>query len=209
MPKSGNKKKIVLNLSGPARAQRRRASQNRRKSTQVVAVIPSQAGTARNPRRRRNRRRNRGTLGLGGSKQIRNTFDFTVKSFNGNAGGTMKFGPNLAESKLFKTMVDCYQKYRVTAMRVIYTSEASSTDRGCISYHVDTGCSMTTADLTATNSWPLRESGSANFGGNLLGDVPWYESGKEQFWLVYKGSGDANVAGHMRVIFSAIFMNPQ
>lgn len=180
----------------------RRKQGNKRKQPtrqRPAIVIPALV------RRRKQRRR---TTGQGvNNEAVSSKYDLITASINGNASGTVKIGPDNAESKGFVGLINSHQKYRVKRIRVMYVTEASSTDRGCMSYHLDTSLKMKVADLKAITSWPLSRSGVASYGANVSGDRQWYENNENQCYFLYKGNGEAYVAGHFKITVWVTVMN--
>ncbi|AUD57823.1 coat protein [Arracacha latent virus E] len=202
MPRKSNK--IQVKLAGPER--NRRAVKQRAKMQLVAAVPVNPKPNPQPARRRRNRSKAGGPLG-GSSAAI--NLKFLVDSFYGNSSGTIKFGPTLSLSEAFKGILKAFSKYRIVNLNLRYKSEASSTDRGIVMYHLDSGCKMPTSELKALTSWSLRNSGTANFGRSILGDKDWYESTEDQFWFVYKGNGEQTIAGHIEVNMRVLLTNPK
>nr|UYL94433.1 MAG: coat protein [Aeschynomene indica solemo-like virus 1] len=182
-----------------SRAQRR----NRRRPKRVVVVTPQQAVPRAKPRRPRRRRPSRGR-GVNGSHSV--DFSMVHGPFNGNSTGTIKFGPS-SDCQCIKGNLAAYQKYRITWLRVVFQSEAAATDRGCIAYHVDTSTTKRPSDVVLLDTWNIRGNGSATFGREILGDQPWYESNKDQFCFLYRGTGGSDVAGHFRISGKIQLMN--
>nr|DBA08158.1 TPA_asm: coat protein [Bird's-foot trefoil enamovirus 1] len=182
---------------------RSKAARPRRRPRRVVVVAPSTAQPRAQPRRSR-RRPNRRGRGLNGSHTV--DFSMVHGPFNGNSTGTIKFGPS-SDCQCIKGNLAAYQKYRITWLRVVYQSEASATDRGCIAYHVDTSTTKRAADIVLLDTWNIRANGTATYGREILGDQPWYESNKDQFCFLYKGTGSSDVAGHFRINGKIQLMN--
>nr|QMD64691.1 coat protein [Alfalfa enamovirus 1]QMD64693.1 coat protein [Alfalfa enamovirus 1] len=182
-----------------SKAPQRRRRQPKRKAVVADLVVQPRA-RPRRPRRRRNRR--------GSGQNGSHTVDFSMVHgpFNGNSTGTIKFGPS-SDCQCVKGNLNAYQKYRITWLKVVYQSEAASTDRGCIAYHVDTSTTKRATDVVLLDTWNIRSNGSATFGREILGDQPWYESNKDQFNFLYRGTGGSDVAGHFRINGKIQLMN--
>ncbi|AXN55919.1 putative coat protein [Red clover enamovirus 1] len=180
------------------RTQRRRRIP--RRTVVVAAPVVQPRARPRRPRRRRNRR--------GSGQNGSHTVDFSMVHgpFNGNSTGTVKFGPS-SDCQCLKGNLAAYQKYRITWLQIVYQSEAASTDRGCLAYHIDTSNAKKASDVVLLDTWNIRSNGRATFGQEILGDQPWYESTKDQFQFLYKGTGGTDVAGHFRINGKVRLMN--
>ncbi|QJQ82540.1 putative coat protein [Red clover enamovirus 1] len=180
------------------RTQRRRRIP--RRTVVVAAPVVQPRARPRRPRRRRNRR--------GSGQNGSHTVDFSMVHgpFNGNSTGAIKFGPS-SDCQCLKGNLAAYQKYRITWLQIVYQSEAASTDRGCLAYHIDTSNAKKASDVVLLDTWNIRSNGRATFGQEILGDQPWYESTKDQFQFLYKGTGGTDVAGHFRINGKVRLMN--
>nr|QHG11372.1 coat protein [Rabbit luteovirus] len=172
---------------------RKNAKKKGKKPRRVVVVQPAKVVSAR-PRRARRRRNGRGR-GQGQNQSHEVDFKMTVDSIKGNDSGTIKFGPSTACQQL-RGNIAAYSKYRITWLKVWYITEASSTDRGAISYHIDTSTKGKPADLHNVTTWTIRLNGQAEYTAPMLQNTDWYEQDKDQFYFLYKGSGEGTVAGH-------------
>lgn len=182
---------------------RRNPRRRQRKPKQMVVVAAAPAPRRTRPRRPRRNRNKRGG-GINGTHTV--DFSMVHGPFNGNSTGTVKFGPS-SDCQCIKGNLAAYQKYRIIALRVVYQSEASANDRGCIAYHVDTSTTKKPSDVVLLDTWNIRSNGSKSFGSEILGDQPWYESTKDQFNFLYKGTGGTEVAGHLRISGKIKLMN--
>lgn len=157
----------------------------------TVVVVPR-------PARRPQRKRGGGKRTAKPKGFVSTQFEFVTASLVGSASGTIKFGPNNTESKCMKGNLQAYQKYRIVSVRVSWMTEASSTDRGVMTWHADTGCSMQPSSVGTSNSLLIRAAKDFTLGRSLISDQPWYENNKDQFWFVYKGTGSSETAGHFK-----------
>nr|QWY93908.1 major coat protein [Green Sichuan pepper enamovirus] len=192
-------------------ASRRRRARRRAKAPrppgQVYLSQVMPAASARRPGRARRRRNRRQTNTSGQNTTVR--LSFVTDTLQGNSYGTIKLGPNCAQSEALKGLLKAFQKYRVTSLTARWNTEASSTDRGSMAYHIDTSVSASPTTMKSLTKWPLKSSGSATFGASVLGDASWVESTSDQVWFLYKGSGESQTAGTIVFGITVVFSNPK
>lgn len=158
--------------------------------------MPAPARPAR--RRRRQRRRS-------GQGEWRPYHTYALKC---NSSGVLRFGPSADTPSLGGGVLKAYAEYRITALRVQWKAQASSTAAGSMAIQLALGSTLAAVDNRAI-SFKLTTSGSRTFGvkelggdGRMLATKAGSSSGEDQFSLAYNGNGTDNaIAGDLLCFF--------
>nr|UYL94460.1 MAG: coat protein [Guiyang Paspalum paspaloides solemo-like virus 1] len=194
--------------TGANRARRNvRRRSNRRRSTRPVVVVRT---TPRSRRVRRRRARVGGNAGGGpGRTSNRDVLTFTVDDLKANSSGVLKFGPSLSQYPAFNNgLLKAYHEYKITSLTVQYNSQSSDATPGAIALEVDTSCSQT-ATGSKIVSFPVKRNATKVFPSQYIKGNNFMTTATDQFWLLYRGNGDGNLAGQFVCRFSCQFQNPK
>nr|BCP56424.1 coat protein ORF3 [Cereal yellow dwarf virus RPS]BCP56427.1 coat protein ORF3 [Cereal yellow dwarf virus RPV] len=202
---------VLRNGNGPRRRKSTRVILARRRTARraqpVVVVAPS--GPARRRRRRGPARPRRGgTAGSGGGGRGE-TLVFSKDSIAGNASGSLTFGPSLSEYPAFQNgILKTYHEYKITSCILQFVSEASSTAAGSISYELDPHCKSSSLASTI-NKFSITKTGARSFPAKMINGLEWHSFDEDQFRILYKGNGKAEIAGSFRITFRVQVQNPK
>lgn len=127
----------------------------------------------------------------------------------GNDKGYLTFGPDGQTPSLGGGTLKACAEYKITALKVQWKSQASTTVNGSMAIELGLGSTITTVSSRAI-SFKLSVSGSKSFSGKELGatgrmlptgDSASGEKGENQFRLAYNGNGPADVCGDLLCFF--------
>lgn len=197
---------VVRNGRSAARRNRRRRPARR---VRPIIVVPTNRNTPRRGgRRRRNNRRSRGN-GNASRRNKSDSFVFTKESINGNSTGSFTFGPALSDCKPFSNgILQACHEYKITMVKFQFVSEASTTTSGSITYELDTKCAKDKVE-SPINKFPIRTGGTKVYTAAQIKGVNWQESDTDQFRILYKGNGKAEIAGYFLIKFFYQTQNPK
>ncbi|UVH27308.1 coat protein [Prunus mahaleb associated luteovirus] len=169
----------------------------------VVNVQPGRGGGAR-----RGNARGNGIPGAG-SGDRGDRFTFTVDDLKANDSGTIKFGPSLSQYPNFSNgILKSFHEYKITNLTVKFISYASSTTSGAFAIEVDTSRKQSDIESRII-SFPVAKGFTRSFQSKVLRGLIWHPTKEDQFFLIYKGNGKAEIAGQFCISFSVNFQGPK
>ncbi|APA23018.1 capsid protein [Cherry-associated luteovirus] len=169
----------------------------------VVNVQPGRGGGTGRGNARGNRIPNPGP----GDRLDR--FTFTVDDLKANDSGTIKFGPSLSQYANFSNgILRSFHEYKITNLTVKFVSYASSTTSGAFAIEIDT--SRKQSDIRSRIiSFPVAKGFTRSFQSKVIRGLIWHPTTEDQFFLIYKGNGKAEIAGQFNISFTVNFQGPQ
>ncbi|DAZ87602.1 TPA_asm: P3 protein [Celmisia lyallii enamovirus] len=190
--------------NNPNRRQKKRKNIPKRVRPAQKPVVVLRAPPP-NRRRGRNRRN-----GAGGEWSPYNLFGLKC-----NDKGYLTFGPSGDTPSLGGGVLKAYSEYRITALRVQWKAQASSTAAGSMAIQIGLGKTLTDVD-NRTTSFKLTSSGTKFYGSGILGGTGRNyatkasgSTGEDQFRLAYNGNGDSTVGGDLLCSFKMLKFGPK
>nr|UVF24223.1 P3 capsid protein [Cherry luteovirus A] len=148
--------------------------------------------------------RGNGTVNAGSGDKS-DKFTFTVDDVKANDSGIIKFGPSLSQYPNFSNgIIKSFHEYRITNLTFQYISFAASTTAGSFAIELDTARKATAIESKII-SFAVNKGFTRSFNSKLIRGLIWHSTKEDQFWLVYQGSGKADIAGQIKISFTINF----